>query len=279
MTRLNEYARRTQRVSPLAQQIREHLSTARHPDKLLFEALPAACGIPPIISRGKLTGDQLSSFTAALRGGLSELQRCYDELLADLTGKIGRAFAIEGSRSQVRQRLAERGEAIKGWAADPALKAFILRVADQNFDDVLWIESVVALLTNRPPSGWRDDDRATFEIALTNMARLFAHVERLAFSTPTAKGRENNDNAIRVGITTRTDPEFERVIQITDKDRKEVSRLQSLVRKALEAAGVNGNGQAAAAALAQVMQELLAQDTMVMNATVDPASVERRLTG
>ena len=157
----------------------------------------------------------------------------------------------------MRQRLAERAETIGDWVADPALKSFVGRVADQNLDDLLWLESIVALLTNKPPSGWRDDDRAKFELALTNMARLFGHIERLAFSQPLAGARDGDGDAIRVGITTRTRPDFEQVIHITGGERKEVFRLKALVQKALLDAGVNGNGHVAAAALAGLMQELL----------------------
>jgi hypothetical protein len=144
VTRLNDYARRTQRISPVAQQIREHLTTATRPDKLVFEALPAACGIPPITPRTQLAEDELSRFIVALRDGLGELHRCYDELLAELTLSIGEAFSIRGTRSQVRLRLAQRAEAIRDWVADPALKSFVLRVADQGLDDLLWLESAVA---------------------------------------------------------------------------------------------------------------------------------------
>ena len=67
--------------------------------------------------------------------------------------------AIRRIANEVRQRLAKRAEAVRDWVADPVLKSFVIRVADQNLDDVLWLESVVALLTNKPPSGWGDDDR------------------------------------------------------------------------------------------------------------------------
>ena len=77
-----------------------------------------------------------------------------------------------------------------------------------------------------------------------------------------------------MGITTRTRPEIEHIIRISARDREEVSKLQSLVRSTLADAGVNGNGQVAAAALAGVMQELLAEDTMPMDDPTDPASVE-----
>jgi hypothetical protein len=91
------------------------------------------------------------------------------------------------------------------------------------------------------------------------MARLFAHIERLAFSQPHLQVQKGDEDSIRIGITTRTRPELERVIHFSGRDREEVARLQTVVRSALANAGVNGNGQVAAVALAQLMQELLAQ--------------------
>jgi hypothetical protein len=173
---------------------------ATRPDKLVFEALPAACGILPITPRAQLAETELSCFVAALRDGLNELHRCYDELLADLTRSIGQAFGIDGTRNQVRLRLAARAEAVKEWVADPALKSFVFRVADRGLDDLLWLESVVALLTQKPPSGWRDDDRAKFEVALVNMARLFSHVERLAFDPRRNAVQQRMKSAKRAAI-------------------------------------------------------------------------------
>lgn len=155
--------------------------------------------------------------------------------------------------------MAERAEVVKDWVADPALKSFLLRAADQGLDDLLWLESVVALLTQKPPSGWRDDDRAKFEVALTNIARLFSHVERLAFATARRQAPQGEEDAIRIGITTRSEPELERVVYIPGSERAEVARLTTAMRAAIGDAGMNGNGQLAIAALARLMQELLGQ--------------------
>jgi hypothetical protein len=59
---LNDYVRRTERLSPVAQKIRDHLTAATRPDKLVFEDLPSACGVPPITSRARLGEDVLSRF-------------------------------------------------------------------------------------------------------------------------------------------------------------------------------------------------------------------------
>ena len=254
--RLNDYARRTQRVSPTAQKVREYLQTATRPDKLVFEDLPHACGLGPIAPRGHLSEDVLSQYITTLRGALGELHRCYDELLADLTKSIGKAFQIEGDRSEIRQRIADRAEAIRDWVADPGLKSFILRASDPHLDDLRWLESIVALLSQKPPSDWRNEDHARFQVALVNSARLFSHVEGLAFGLP-GETDDGEEEPIRIGITTRTCPELERVIRIPARQRQEVVRLQGVVRTALNEAGVNGNGHVAAAALAKLVQEFL----------------------
>jgi hypothetical protein len=89
------------------------------------------------------------------------------------------------------------------------------------------------------------------------MARLFAHVERLAFATAREKVPNSEEDSIRIGITTRTQPELERVICIAGSERAEVARLKTAVHAALVDAGMNGNGHVAAAALARLIEELL----------------------
>ena len=84
-----------------------------------------------------------------------------------------------------------------------------------------------------------------------NTARLFAHVERLAFATAREMAPQGEDDAIRIEITTRTQPELERVIYIAGSERAEAVRLKTVVRAALGDVGMNGNRHVAAAALAR----------------------------
>jgi hypothetical protein len=184
VSELNDYVRYTQTLSPTAVAIRETLLQARQPDRLLFTDLPAACGMQPFKSRGKIAPSDLDAFVEALRSGLGELQRCYDELLGELGAGIGSAFGMNGSVRDTRAALARRAADLASWVADANLKSFALRVADTRLDDTAWIESISALLTYKPPAAWRDDTRAKFEFELTKTAKLFSNVEALGFLRP-----------------------------------------------------------------------------------------------
>jgi hypothetical protein len=208
----------------------------------LFVDLPHACGAHPFeASRAKNRG-QLEVYIGALRDGLGELQRCYDALLGELAQAFGQAFAVDAPLAQVRQAIAQRADSVREWAADPMLKSFVGRSADTVLDDAAWLESLAALLAQKPPAVWRDDDRARFEIGLTKTARLFAHVESLAFAE-SKDGRprdDSSDESLRIGVTTKDAPEVERVIRVSAANRSKVDRLEQVVRNALAEAGVKG---------------------------------------
>jgi hypothetical protein len=256
---LNDYARNTAQVSPTAKAIRDVLLRARHPDRLLFTDLPQACGVQPFGGRRVPDRKQLEAFIVTLRDGLGELQRCYDGLLGDLSRAFGLAFGINSTLAQLRSELARRAEGIRQWAADPTLKSFVGRAADTMLDDTAWEESLAALLAQKPPAVWKDDDRAKFEIGLSKTARLFAHVESLAFADSKGSGSraDSDEEALRIGVTTRDAPEVEKVVRISAANRSRVDRLEQVVRTALADAGVNGEVELALAVLARLTRELL----------------------
>ena len=54
-----------------------------------------------------------------VRGGLGELQRCYDELLGELGAGIGSAFGMNGSVRDTRSALARRAADLASWVVKP----------------------------------------------------------------------------------------------------------------------------------------------------------------
>ena len=203
----------------------------------------------------------MDAFIEKLRGALEELHRCYDELLEEVSKSLCQAFSVEGTLPEVARSLKARAKTVIDWVADPTLKAFVLRLADNTLSDIPWLESVASLVVQKPPVNWRDEDRAKYDVTLLKNARLFTHLESLAFVQDEGRDRDRSqgDNAIRVGITTKNSAETERVVFLSHEEREHAERLQQVVRKVLAEAGVNGQTNVAIAAMAQLLQEMFAR--------------------
>lgn len=252
---LNDYVKQTARLTPQTIAIREALLAAREADQLLYSDLPKACGLSPITADHTAHTDASVAFLTGLRRGISELQRCYDDLIVELQQAIANAFGVTGVPADIRAALARRAEVLRCLASDTTLKAFLVRVTDTTTDDTGWIESLAALLAERPPASWRDIDRATFEVNVAKVSRLFLHLEPLAFDAN--HNGSPQDLAIRIGIVTRTEPEQERVILLPAGSLTDVSRLEHALEKVIDKAGTNGRKEIALAALAKLAQRLL----------------------
>jgi hypothetical protein len=139
--------------------------------------------------------------------------------------------------------------------ADPAIKNFIVRVSDSTMDERSWIESVTSLLCERPPTLWRDTDRAKFEVATTRLARHFRHLESLAFDS---KGAANGQtDAVRIGVTTKDGGDVEQVVHVGPEDNEKLEAATERLRGALKDAGLNGHNDLALAAVARLAKSLL----------------------
>jgi hypothetical protein len=250
---LPEYTRSTDELSDQAKNVRGVLLQTREADQLLFVELPRACGMDSIDSDGHLSDTSLRAFMTELKRSLGELQRHYETAVGDLGQALGTAFGAEGVNSLVRERLTSRANDLRAWVADPGLKNFITRVTDTSADERSWVESIAALLSERPPNLWRDGERAKFQVALSRTARIFRNLESLAVR-PDRQGGQTE--SIRIGITTRDGGDVEEVIHVGPEDKATLADVTGRLRKALEDAGVGGRREIVLAALAEVAKRI-----------------------
>lgn len=253
---LPEFSQTTDQLSDQAKRVRSALKGATEADQLLFVQLPQACGFDAIEADSTVSDRRLDSFLTELRRSLGELQRHYETQLSSLAGALASAFGIADRRA-LRPTLTERAAALQRWVADPALRNFVARVTGTEADEQAWLESVVALLSERPPRAWRDADRAKFEVSVTRTARLFRNVESLAFAS-NGRGQTTSD-AVRIGITTKEAGDVERVVRVRPDDRQRLKEIEDRLRAALGEAAADGQGDLALAALARVAKRLLAE--------------------
>ena len=162
----------------------------------------------------------------------------------------------------MRRELVHEAKLVSGVCVDPKVKNFIARATNTTLDDSEWLESLAALLANKPSKGWSDDDRARFEVNLTLTARLFLHFKALAFEMERSGTAilDGDAQALRVGVTLPNCEEVERVVRIPSRLSEQVRGTQDEIRGALAKAGFLTDTELSAAILGQVVRDLLAAD-------------------
>jgi hypothetical protein len=247
---LSSYSKQTRTVSEQAQAIRQALREARSPDELLFERLPAACGMPPFRADKPDGEAHVDAFAAALREGLQELQDAYPALMRRIFERIRDAFAI-GAPGAARAELTERYAAITGATSDTALRALGVRLETADPDGDAWVESIAALVAKRPPELWSDDDEPAFARALLDLGRRFRSAEELAI---VARAMPAEAPLLRVGIANGRG-EVARVLRSGAGDTA-VARLRSDLADILARHG-DLSAEQQVAALTELLQTLL----------------------
>jgi hypothetical protein len=255
------YTQNTQRLSPTTLRVRDVLSRTREPDHLLFEQLPAACGLSPFLPDDVRSSEEIDRFFKTLRASLSELQRAYHELLVDLEGMIIAAFSLKSAGDESREELRTRCRPLFELTVEPKLKSFIIRAIDESLDLIGWRESTATFFVGRPPAEWNDTDLARFQVTLAEISRSFLNIESLSFELRNhdSHSDENGNEVIRLGVTTLDAPESQRVLFIDQADAAFIESAKSAVKQTLVSEGIAVNSSKGLAVLAKLSHEILQQ--------------------
>jgi hypothetical protein len=256
--RLPGYTKQTRTLSAEALGVRECLFTAKEPDLLLFRDLPQLFGLPPF-EPGARAGGNVSTFMKAWRTALIELQRAYDDLVADIRNLILRAFNLssENGRALVQRRAA----AVAENCIDPRLRAFAHHLSEGETPDTQWAEAIGTMLVGKVPKNWIDSDRARFEISLSEMTRSFRHIEAIVFerSKRVSTGDEPA-RLLRLSVTDEFSAEREAVVSVEKRDRDMLASGILQVRQALSDLGLEEKRDLALAILGTVAQDYIPED-------------------
>ncbi len=225
VTKLPEFSRHTKQISDQAQAIRRAILDTQAPDQLLFDALPRACGLPPIPA-DHVADELVDSFVAALRESLQELYDAYPTLLQRLITTLRNALgATKHDPGGLRQEIAERYRMLAARTSDTQLRAFGVRV-ENGANDMGWVESVGALILRKPVGVWHDSDVASFTAQMTDLGRRFQAAEQLVLAI--APGEAPAD-VMRIGVT---DQHGERSIMVRTRYQEPI--LEEIHQKIAE---------------------------------------------
>ena len=263
--KLPRYTMLTQDLSDAAIALRTTISDAREPDALLFEQLPQALGFDPFgpstetdSNLSRWNRGTVDAFFNILRGGLSELNRAYDDLLSFIEELLVSAFSLQSNSDSSHIELMHKAQPLLDWTIDTKLKGFLIRICDEELNLKEWVEAIGTYIANKPPASWNDSDKAHFEMNLSELARKFHHFDALSFERQ-KQSKKSTDSAgemIRVGITTFSETEQERVVTVPPTAEARVDNIERKIEKILKS---EENPKLRLAILARLSQKLMEQ--------------------
>lgn len=229
---LPDFAWNTRRLPDVTLAMRDTFQNAKSPEQFLYKTLPEALNLPAV-SETKHSRAEIEAFFSALNESLNMLSRVTASTIA-----IARDILLESCGLPKGEdhwtELRGTAVALEPAVTDPGLSTFLKRVT-QSGTDSAGIESVLALVANRPPRNWSDSDVDRFPEAANAIGKAF---KRAAHST----GVESSADAVFAALT--------------PKDRKQADALAKQVRRYVLRSAKGASSSAVRAAIMRVMQEI-----------------------
>ena len=259
--KLPRYTMLTQDLSDAAIALRQAITDAREPDALLFEQLPQALGFDTFGSSPETDSKTVHEFFNILRNSLSELNRAYDDLLSFIEEVLVAAFSLQSAGDFRHAELIKKAQPLLDSVIETKLKGFLIRVCDEELDFKEWVEAIGTYIANKPPASWNDSDKVHFEMNLSELARKFHHFRAVSFERQrqSEKTADNAGQVIRVGITTLSSPEQERVVTVPSTAEAQIHNIERGIDQVFEDFGVDGDANLRLAILARLSQRLMEQ--------------------
>ena len=256
--KLPRYTMLTQELSDAAIALRKAINDAREPDALLFEQLPQALGFDAFGPLTETDSKTVDAFFNSLRSSLSELNRAYDNLLSFIEEMLVSAFSLQSNGDSPHIELINRARPLLESAIETKLKGFLIRICDEELDFKEWVEAIGTYIANKPPASWNDSDKAHFEMDLSELARKFHHFEAVSFEKQrqSEKPADSTGEVIRVGVTTLSSLEQERVVTVPSTAEAQARKIERAILQVLE---LEDNAELRLAILARLSQRLMKQ--------------------
>jgi hypothetical protein len=210
----------------------------------------------------------------AWRAALIELQRAYDDLVADIRNLVLRAFNV--SSEQGRAVVQRRAAAVVEKCVEPRLRAFAHHLSEGETPDTQWAEAIGTMLVGKVPRNWSDTDRARFEIALSEMSRSFRHIEAIVFERSKRAGAHDEPaRLLRLSVTDEFSAEREVVVSVEKRDRDALASGILQIRQTLSDLGLEQQRDLALAILGTVAQDYIAEEKSEKQGAAPERSLRR----
>ncbi|MEI6544090.1 MAG: hypothetical protein WCL60_11265 [Methylococcales bacterium] len=168
ISQLPHYTLTTKSLDDRTLVVRDAFQNTQSPVKLLFETLPQACGFSSDLD-SDWNAQTTNDFLKELVHHLNTLNKAYENLLNQFKGRLIVAFKepAELSLAELRAVLTTKYFGLEKYTVDlQGLKAFILRLQNDQDTDKAWLESLAAFLGNAPADKWQQNNITNAEYRL-----------------------------------------------------------------------------------------------------------------
>lgn len=228
VAKLPEYVIKTKLLSEKAINVRKAILDSHEPVKLIFHSLPIACELSPVTPES-IDSNTKENFISSLKEAYDELRFCYNALLDRLQKHILSNFIFEGKLSDFRKDITTRSNRVLLWVTDPKLKAFALRLGDNNLGDNEWVESITAFICSKTPEHWKDSDEENFYREFPAIVKRYLNVESIAFKQ--VKELDSGKIGCKISLTKATGEEISQVMYYSKKEEIEIKKFQDEICK------------------------------------------------
>jgi len=230
---LPDFAWSTRRLPTTALALRDSFQHAKSPEQFLFTALPEALGLP-VFTEAKFKREEIDTFFDSLNENLRYLSEASPSAISNARD-ILLAECGFGGGGEHWPELRNRAVALEPSVTEPHLLSFLKRVT-QSGADASGIESVLALIANRPPRNWSDMDVDRFPEAAVAMGKAFREAAR-------SRGVVSDSDALLDGLT--------------PKERREAKNILDRIRSYLRRnVNKDTSPRVLCAALTRLLEEL-----------------------
>ena len=221
---LDDYTQKTRRLSPTTLQVRQAFFLSKSPEKLLFDALPKACGFD--------ADSDLSGFSETLINCLRELKQAQTALLGHMQSALCGCFGLPDGTplGDLRALLPGRYRGLDEYTVDvKGLKSFIRRITDRHLADDEWFDGILAFLGQKPPAKWTDQDRDTAEYRLAEFSRRLVDLEKLRLHYESVAQQDGEIEVILLKTLSKGLGEVDEVVPLTKRTESAIATARERI--------------------------------------------------
>jgi len=156
---LPDFSWKTKRLSNKTLKLRETFLNAKSPERFLFNELPTALDIE-VFQNSEPERTHIEAFFAALNEALREWSNIAKSVNNEAKSILLSACGVKPGDNGW-QRLREIATKLETRENDPVILQFLRRIIQANYDEE-GVATVLALVVNRPPANWLDNDVERF---------------------------------------------------------------------------------------------------------------------